>query len=277
MSDIIHKILDMEDIFRYFSEYLNFDDKISFSKLINKNLIKNIDIFNKKYNKKNLSEFFYICGDCFDNLSNDMYHTLTYNYKNFLLYNSDENDDNDDDNEEEEEYINNNDIIIRSSIIKDEIEFIYSNCYYIAVKAFLEILDSKNISLNIENYECIFHLELSEDIYELIYDKMQCIYENAIINNLLEIFCEKCGNFGHCSLSNKCVLYNKNYINKEIKYYINEIINDLVKDVISIVKKKKIIKKKKKHLCKYCKLKFFNKKCYNKLCGNCCQCINHIK
>ena len=86
MSDIIHKILDIEDIFRYFSEYLNFDDKISFSKLINKNLIKNIDIFNKKYNRKDLSEYFYICGDCFDNLSNDMYHTLICNYKNFLSY-----------------------------------------------------------------------------------------------------------------------------------------------------------------------------------------------
>ena len=269
MSDIIHKIFYIDDIFRYFTEFLNFDDKIIFSKLINKNLVKNIDIFDKKYCNKDLSEYFYICGDCFDNLSNDMYHTLTYNYKNFLLYNSEEN------NDSEEEYIDNNDIIIRSSIIKDEIEFIYSNCYYIAVKAFLEILDSKNIILNIENYECIFHLELGEDIYELIYDKMQNIYENAIINNLLEIFCEKCGNFGHCSLSDNCVLYNKNYKKKEVKYCVKEVIDDIISDVVSIVKKKKIIKKKKKHLCKSCKLYFFNKKCENKLCGECCECSNH--
>jgi len=117
---------------------------------------------------------------------------------------------------------------------------------------------------------------LSNDIYELIYDKMQSIYENAIINNLLEVFCQKCGNFGHCSLSNKCVLYNETYKNKEIKYYANEIIDDIIKDVISIVKRKKIIKKKK-YLCKSCKLKFFNKKCDNKLCENCCNCKNHYK
>jgi hypothetical protein len=296
MNDIIHKIYYIDDIFRYLLEFLNFDDKIAFGKLVNKNLVKNIDIFNKKYNKKLLSEYFYICGDCFDNLSNDMYHSLIYKYNNFLSYNNENSDDTE--NSDDEYTYANNDIIIRSSVIKDQIEFIYSNCYYIAVRAFLEILDSKNIILNNENNKCIlldkihkidmkldydsynsciFHLELNEDTYELIYDKMQDIYENAITNNLLDIFCEKCGIFGHCSLSNKCVLYNEYYEKQEIKNCVKDIINDIIIDVIKIYKKKKIIRKKKKHLCKSCNVHFYNKNCENKLCGGCCKCNDHKK
>ena len=250
MSDIIHKIFEISDIFRYLLEFLNFDDKIRFSKLINKNLLKNIDIFDKKYNKKDLSEYFHICGECIDNLSNDMYFTLSYKY--------------------------NNDIIFTSFEIKENIEFIYSNCYYIAVRAFLEILDNENIVLNIEKFECIFQLELNENIYNLIYDKMQYIYENAIKNNLLDVFCEKCGDFGHCSLSENCALYNEFYRKKELNYYVKEVIDDIINDVFKINIRNKIIKNKKKHLCKSCNLKFFNKNCQNKLCKDCCYCDVHI-
>ena len=258
MSDIIHKILDIDDIFRYFTEFLNFDDKIVMSKLINKKLVKNIDIFNKKINQKNLSELYYICGECSYNLVNDMYYTLYYKYKDFL-HNDDRYDDIYDDYDDD----------------KNEIEFIYNNCYCIAVKAFLEIMDSQNIILNITNDECIYHLELDQNIYFTIYDKMQSIYENGINNNLLNVFCEKCANFGHCSLSNKCILYNKVYAKKEIKYNTIELIDDIINDVYNIIKRKKIMEKKNKYLCKSCKIYFYKRKCENKLCGRCCNCSKH--
>jgi len=248
MSDIIHKILYINDIFRYFTVFLNLDDKIVISKLINKNLIKNMDIFNKKYNQKDFNDLYYICGECFYKLCNDMYYSLYFKHHNFLLYNDDD---------------------------KHEIQFIYNNCYYIAVKAFLEIINSENIVLNITKDECIFHLELDENIYYLIYDKMQSIYENAIYNKLLNVFCEKCANFGHCSMSNKCVLYNEIYTKREIKYCAKEIIEDVINDVYNIIKNKKIMEKKKKYLCKSCNLYFYKRKCENKKCGNCCNCNKH--
>jgi hypothetical protein len=243
MSDIIHKIIYIDDIFRYLLDFLNFDDKIVFSILINKNLVKNINIFNRKYMKKDLSEYFYICTECYDNISNDMYYTLTHKYNNFIT---------------------------------NEFEYIYNNCYYIAVKAFLEILDINKINLNITKFECIFHLELNSEIYDMIYDKIENIYDNAIINNLLEIFCQKCGNYGHCSLSNYCVLYNESYKNKEIKNDVKNIIDDIIKNVFITIKKEKIINNKKKNICKSCDLYLLNKKCINKYCKKCCNCSFHI-
>jgi hypothetical protein len=262
MTDIIHKIIYINDIFIYLLKFLNFDDKISFSKLIGKNLIKNFDIFDKKYKNKDLSEYLYICTECFDNISNDIYHTLRFKYNNFL---------------ENDQYNLCNNIHINSYIIPEQINFIYSNCYYVSVRAFLEIIDNENIVIDNNSYECVFHYELSDNIYELIYDKIQNIYESAITNNLLEVFCEKCGSFGHCSLSNKCILYSDIYKKKELKHFTKEIINDIIYDVIKIIKKTEITKKKKKKLCKSCKIMFYNKNCLNKSCRNCCDCNNHYK
>ena len=42
MTDIIHKIIYIDDIFKYIIDFLHFDDKIIFSKVINKNLVINI-------------------------------------------------------------------------------------------------------------------------------------------------------------------------------------------------------------------------------------------
>lgn len=266
MSDIIHKIIEIYDIYRYFIKFLNFNDKIIFSKLINKNLLKNINFMDKKKNSKNLSELFCICNECFDNLTNNIYHTLTYKYNYFLL-----------NDKENEKYYMENTIYIKSNIIKEHIEYIYSNSYYIAIRSFLEVLDLKKIVLDIKPYECIFHLELKNEIYDLIHEHIEKKYEDGIFNNLLHIFCEKCGNFGHYSYSNKCILYNKKYINKEIKYDVKDTLNDIINNIILINKKDKILEKKKKKICKSCNLLFFNKNCNNKSCGKCCNCTQHFK
>jgi hypothetical protein len=243
MTDIIHKIIYIDDIFKYIIDFLNFDDKIIFSKVINKNLVKNIDIFNKKYMKKDLSEYFYICTECYNNLSDNIYHNLIHKYNNFLS--------------------------------DSEFEHIYDNCYYITVKAFLEILDKNNIKLDIIDYECIFHLELNDKIYDKIYDRIENIYENAILNDLLEVFCKKCGNFGHCPLYEYCILYNKSYKEKEVRYDVKNIIDDIIKNVFNVIKKDKIMNKKKNNICKSCNLYLLNKKCTNKYCKKCCDCKFH--
>jgi hypothetical protein len=283
-----NKIYDNSDIFYYILNFLNFSDKLSLSKSININLIKNYNLIDNKFNKKTLLDINCICDNCYCELTSEQSMSLSSKYDNFLYYNlSDSENDSSDDSEESYEfnyYESNYSNIYKCAQMQEETEFICMTYYSIAVRAFLEIMDSKNISINLDEIECIFELDFDQTIYDLIYNKIDEIYYDGIENYNLDLLCKKCGLFGHCDETKECSLFNKSYESYIIKKITHKITTDLVNKIIQkdIDEKKEIERQKK--LCKNCNKQFFSTVCIYKLCKSCCQynktnnnCISHSK
>ena len=116
-----NKIYDNSDIFYYILNFLNFSDKLSLSKSININLIKNYNLIDNKFNKKTLLDINCICDNCYCELTSEQSMSLSSKYDNFLYYNlsDSENDSSDDSVYRETENIVN--IINMFNKNKDEI------------------------------------------------------------------------------------------------------------------------------------------------------------
>ena len=289
---MLKKIYDNRDILYYFSEYLTFDEKLILQNIFTKiNLIKNYNFYDKRNRKKTLFNLNCICDDCFIELSSDQSSHLSSLYKNFL-YDSDSSDSESSESSwsestsESDSIINDSQYyftinpyqnIYDSCRIRDENEFMLSNYYYVATRAFIEILDKNNIKMDIFKIDCLFELDLDENIFDQIYDKIDEIYIDGIEDKTLHLFCKKCGIFGHSNQSQNCILFNKNYEKYIVKREVNIAMNDLIKNVIEKDKEEKRQEERLKKLCCSCKHNFFSNKCENKMCKNCCNCNVHKK
>ena len=285
---MLKKIYDNRDILYYFSEYLTLDEKLILQNIFNEiNLIKNYNFYYKRNRKKTLFSINCICDNCFIELSSDQSSHLSSLYKNFLY-------DSDSDSESSySESTSESDSIIHESPyyftinpyqniydscrIRDENEFILSNYYYIATRAFIEVLDKNNIKMDIFNIDCLFELDLDRNIFDQIYDKIDEIYIDGIEDKTLDLFCKKCGIFGHSHQSKNCILFNKSYEKYIVKREVDTLMNDLIKNVIEKDKEEKRQEERLKKLCCSCKHNFFSTKCEKKMCKNCCKCNAHKK
>lgn len=284
---MLKKIYDNRDILYYFSEYLTLDEKLILQNIFTEiNLIKNYNFYDKRNNKKTLFTLNCICDNCFIDLSSDQSSHLSSLYENFL-YNSTSDNESDSTSEStsesdthESQYyftINPYQNIYDSCRIRDENEFILSTYYYIATRAFIEVLDKNNIKMDIFNIDCLFELDLDNNIFDEIYGKIDDIYIDGIENKRLQLFCKKCGVFGHSHQSKNCILFNKSYEKYIVKREVDTLMNDLIKDVIDKDKEEKRQEERLKKLCCSCKHNFFSTKCEKKMCKNCCNCNAHKK
>jgi hypothetical protein len=282
---MLKKIYDNRDILYYFSEYLTFDEKLVLQNIFTEiNLIKNYNFYDKRNNKKTLFTLNCICDDCFIDLSSDQSSHLSSLYE-FFLYNSTSDNESDstsetDSNIDPTQYcftINPYQNIYDSCRIRDENEFILSTYYYIATRAFIEVLDKNNIKMDIFKIDCLFELDLDNNIFDQIYNKIDEIYIDGIEDKRLHLFCKKCGVFGHSHQSKNCVLFNKSYEKYIVKREVDTLMNDLIKNVIDKDKEEKRQEERLKKLCCSCKHNFFSTKCEKKMCKNCCNCNAHKK
>jgi hypothetical protein len=280
-----NKIYNNFDVFNYMVSFLNFSDKISFSKSININLIKNYNLIDNKFNKKTLFDIDCICSDCYCELTSDQSLLLSSKYDNFLYYDLSDSDSdlsNDSSNVSYNYYDSSYSNIYRCAQMHEETEFICSTYFYVATRAFIEIMDLKNITINLDKIKCIFELEVEQNTYNLIHNKIDEIYYEGIENYDLDILCKKCGVFGHSDETKVCPLFNKSYENHIIKKVTREITTSLINKIIqNDIDEKKTIERQKK-LCKNCNKHFFSSTCIYKLCKTCCQynkennsCNNH--
>jgi hypothetical protein len=165
---MLKKIYDNIDILCYFSEYLTFDEKLILQNIFTDvNLIKNYNFYDKRNKKKTLFNLNCICDNCFIELSSDQSSHLSSLYENFLYNNYSDSEtestssETDSDTHESSYYftINPYQNIYDSCRIRDENEFILSTYYYVATRAFIEVLDKNNIKMDIFNIDCLFELD----------------------------------------------------------------------------------------------------------------------
>lgn len=277
---MLQKIYDNYDILYYFSKYLNLNEKIILQSIFtNTNLIINFNFFDNFYKKKTLLDIHSICSECIFEISSEQSLYLSSLYKNFL-YSGFINDSEYDSDSDYEEYYNNYDKyknIYDSCRISDENEFILSTFYHISNRAFIEIMDKNNIIIDIKKINCLFELDFEKKIFNEIFDKINDIYIDGIENKTLNLFCKRCGVFGHSDENKNCILFNESYEKYIIKKEINILMNDLTKDIIEKDKEEKRQKEKLKKLCFCCKYNFFSNLCEKKMCKKCCNCNAHAK
>jgi len=279
---MLQKIYYNYDILYYFSKYLNLDEKIILQSIFtNTNLIINFNFFDNSYIKKTLFDTNTICSECLFEISSEQSLYLSSLYKNFLYrgFNSNYDSDCDYDSDYEEYYYNYDKYknIYDSCKIRDENEFILSTFYPISNRALIEVLDKNNIKIDIFSIDCLFELDFENNIFTEIYDKINDIYIDGIENKTLNLFCKKCGVFGHSDENKNCILFNENYEKYIVKKEIDILMNDLVKDIIEKDKEEKRQQEKLKKLCFCCKHNFFSNLCVKKMCKKCCNCNAHAK
>ena len=138
-------------------------------------------------------------------------------------------------------------------------------------------MDKNNIVIDIKNIDCLFELDFENNIFTEIYDKINDIYIDGIENKTLNLFCKRCGVFGHSNENKNCILFNESYEKYIVKKEVNTLMNDLVKDIIEKDKEEKRQQEKLKKLCFSCKHNFFSNLCVKKMCKNCCNCNAHAQ
>lgn len=179
----MNKISKNYDLLYSISLFLNFDDKIVLQILYKFNFIKNLDFMSKKMNLCNIDS---ICTEC--------YEAYVYNQTLHLL-------------KKFNKYYNYND---DDDYFSDVSLFIYETYMGVSNRAFLELCDSENRKIDIYKIECISKLNYSYNFYSQLKNRIDEIYEYGFSNKCLELFCCKCGLFGHNDTTIECKLYAEN-------------------------------------------------------------------
>ena len=270
---MLNKIYDIDDIFFYISTFLDLQSKIILEKILNKKIIKSFDFLSTKYEKKNFTYINCICSKCYCNLVFNQSLILEDKYKNFLIY---ENEDDLKKNEFDDDlyykiYKPNN------FFYKEQINFLTDTYYCISIRSFLEIIEKYDICIDLFKTSCIFELNFNSNIYEEIYNNIDNYYDDAIKNHKLNNICKKCGLFGHNDETKECILYNKKYENYVVKKNVKKIVNNMLDIIVINEEREKIYKLNNKSYCIECNKLFSNKNCKYKKCKICCNCKNHKK
>ena len=172
-----------------------------------------------------------------------------------------------------EEYSGEYSLMYNCSIIQELTEFFHSTINFVYNRALIEYIERNEIKCEkfIDKHICEIDYELSENGID-IYDDVIKYYHQCFEDDITDVFCRKCGEFGHDYYDKEeCIFYNEKYSKKMIKNDMTKIAKEIVVNVLDIIKKKEI----QKELCHLCKDKYKAKKCKNFLCGSCCDCENH--
>lgn len=258
----IHNLFNVNDIFLEIISYLDFEDKVILGKSINKNCFKKYDFNSIDFRYKNIDDIFsfyneenddeyceYICDLCCD-FSNK----LTNYYNDYCGY-------------DEDDFINDYYNNIKYETHQELSNLFHSSYIKVYTRKLIEHIENKNLSIIYYDYT-IFELEekLDIDIYNLVLDYYKYIFENEDI----DIFCEKCGLFGHFNSSKECIFYNVYNENNLIKENVNKSINKIIDKIIDNHYEEEKRLKREPLLCLFCRVNNKNNKCCNNYCGKCC-------
>jgi hypothetical protein len=159
-------------------------------------------------------------------------------------------------------------------------EFILSTIFDIYPRKIIELIEDNNLNIkydkNIKLYDLV--VEIEEKLQISFDNEIQEYYKYILTNNYdIDIFCKRCGIFGHSDTCNKCIFYNEKYYKINSRKQILSIINEIKdKSIEKYEKEQKEIERHKK-LCKICKYNIFSPNCINLNCKSCCKNKNCIK
>ena len=258
----IHKLFNNNDMFMEITSYLDFNDKMILNKTINKNCLtkynfnsinfryKNIDDIFTLYNEENDDEFCEYMSD----LSSFFSSELNKYYDEFYGYDI-------------EDYMNDYYNNLKYEKHRDLTELFYSSYLRVYTRKVAEYIENHNLSIIYYDYD-FFELEkkINIDIHDLVINYYKYVFENEDI----DLFCERCGSFGHYNASKECIFYNVYNENKLIKKDVNKTMTNILDKIIENHHQEKMRLKREPFLCYYCKINNKHNKCSNNYCGKCC-------
>jgi hypothetical protein len=246
----ITNIINTDDMFLEITSYLTFEDRVIFSKAIKKNCLRTYDFNSKKfqnrtihdifnlYNEENDDEFCeHICELC-SQFTCDMsdYYDEYYGY-------------------DEEDFMNDEYNNIPFERYRELSELFHTTYTTVYSRKIIEYIENNNLSISYYDYD-FFQLEdeLNIDTYDLIIEYYKYVFDNEDI----DVFCNRCGLFGHHNASKECIFYNIKNENKMIKQGVKETINSITNKIIDNHYKEQKRLQREPLLCVSCKIK--NKK-----------------
>jgi hypothetical protein len=140
----------------------------------------------------------------------------------------------------------------REMKIQEDIEhFFYQTYMYIYCRKVSEIIEHNNLSMKLFNSPLDEVDEAMEKINYDIHNEIIKIYVNIFTNDEdIDLFCKKCGSFGHEYYEEECIFFNDEYKNVLIKNEVNYCLNDIITNIIVLdeEEKKRIEKENKQKL-----------------------------
>ena len=265
----ITHIINTDDMFFKIASYLTFENRVTCSKVFNKNCLRTYDFNSKEFENNTIHDIFnfcteendddfceYLCGLC-SQFSSDMsnYYDAYYGY-------------------DQEDFMNDEYNNIRYERCRELSELFHRTYTTIYARKIIEHIENHNLSISYYDYD-FFKLEdeLSIDTYDLIID----YYKYAFENEDIDLFCNRCGLFGHHNASKECIFYNIKNEHKMIKQGVKETITSIVDKIIDNHYTEQKQLQRLPLLCSSCKINNKKSKCCNNCCGKCCNgCKIHI-
>lgn len=254
----LNNLFDNNDMFLEITSYLNFEDKIVLSKTIGKNCLhkynfndrnfryQNIDDVFSFYNEENDDEISdYICE-----LTSDFASELDKYYDEYYGYNA-------------EDYMDDcyNNLIYEKY---RELTELFGDSYLtVYARKIAEYIEDKNLPVSYYKYDLV---KLEEKLGIDINAEIIEYYKYVFVNEDIDVFCERCGLFGHYNGYKGCLFYNEKNENK----IISRDATNAVKFIIDKIIDNDCAEKRKPLLCYLCKSNNKNGKCSNNSCGKCC-------
>lgn len=264
----IKDLFENNDVFLEITSYLDFEDKVILNKTIKKNCLRKYNFNSKKFRYKNMEDIFTlfsierddeICEYMAD-LSSIFQSELNTYYDEYYDYDI-------------EDYMNDYYNTIKYCKHQELNELFYSSYISIYARKVAIHIENNNLSYDYYNYDLI---ELDEKIDINIHDLVIDYYKYVFDFEDLDMFCRKCGLFGHYNGSKECLFYNKYNENNIIKKNVNKTMCNIIDKIIDNHYKEEIRLKNEPLLCYLCKVHNKKAKCTNNYCGTCCNgCVTH--
>lgn len=198
----IQKLFGINSIFLEITSYLQFEDKIILSKSIRKNCLRKFNFNNKDFIYNNIYDVFTNYkgenndenGEYMSNLSPCFVNELNQCYDDDYEYNI-------------EHYMSNTYNSMITSKDRELTQLLHKTYMKVYARKIVEYIENNNLFiLSYYDYD-FFELERKENID--IYNSVMEYYKYVFENELMDIFCDRCGLFGHNNTSKKCVFYNE--------------------------------------------------------------------
>jgi len=277
------------DILHIIASYLQFDDKVIFGNLCNKNFLRFYDFNN---NPK-----FRLCDEIADILApleyyDDMvppYRMCPDDILEGYITTRIKNGDNLQDDENSQD-IENLEYWGFSNVYCDDLPYegintdmhhykhkkLYRYCrdnykfddiflttlFLVHVKKIIDYIENNRIKIKYNKGISISELEHQlpmDHIEKLVYK----YYEHALFYYNMNYFCRRCANFGHTSENEQCIFYNKDYVDQKIR-------KDHEQKEKERLEKERREETMKRLKCVHCKHNQKKNKCPENACINCC-------
>lgn len=213
----ITQIIENDSIFSEITSYLHFEDKIILSKTIKKNCLKKYNFDTINFHNNNIYDIFTSYNEESNGVICEYMYNLSSHFLSEITKCCDDYCDYDRENYIMENY--NNFVYGRD---RELIHLLHKTYMKVYTRKVVEYVENNNLHVpSYYDYD-FFELETKENID--IYNSVMEYYKHVFENELMGIFCDKCGLFGHCSTSKKCIFYNESHQNeiKNVDYMITK-------------------------------------------------------